>query len=96
MLKSALVQAVADSLGEEMSKRGAQKIVDTVLEEILNGVKADGIVQIAGFGTFKKKYRPARIGPKPGTKGEKMQYPASTTCTFKAGKDVKSFLHEEE
>ncbi len=89
MLKSDLVQNVQNVLGEGTSKNHAQAVVDAVLAEIAKGVKADGEARIAGFGTFKKKSRPARMGPKPGSPGEKIQYPASTTVTFKAGKELK-------
>lgn len=95
MLKSDLVEQLTVALsgrpslaGGQVSKANAQLILETVLGEIANGVKKHGLVQIAGFGTFKKKERPARMGPKPGT-GEKIQYPASTTMSFKPGKELK-------
>lgn len=93
MLKNELVLNIAKALGEDGSKRLAKDALDIVLQEIANGVKADGLVQLPGFGTFKKKYRPERVGPKPGTT-EKMTYPASTTVTFKAGKGLKDQVHE--
>ena len=90
MLKSDLIQNVATALGETTSKSAAQNIVEVVLNEIAKGVKADGEARIAGFGTFKKKERPARMGPKPGSPGEKIPYAAKTTVTFKAGKELQT------
>jgi DNA-binding protein HU-beta len=89
MLKSDLVLKVHTALGEGMDKARAQAAVDAVFAEIAKGLKADGEVRIAGFGIFKKKNRPARMGPKPGSPGERIQYAASTNVTFRAGKELK-------
>lgn len=93
MLKSELVVNIQKAMGEEGSKKLAQDALDIVLVEIANGLKADGLVQIPGFGTFKTKVRPERMGPKPGTK-DKMLYPASTSVAFKAGKELKAQVHK--
>ena len=93
MLKNELVLNIAKAMGEDGSKKAAKEALDIVLQAIAEGVKADGLVQLPGFGTFKKKFRPEREGPKPGTT-EKMTYPASTTVTFKAGKGLKDLVHD--
>ena len=45
-------------------------------------------VQLAGFGTFKVRERPARTGRNMQTK-EEIEIPASRTAAFKAGKAPK-------
>ncbi len=45
-------------------------------------------VTIPGFGTFATKRAAARTGTNPAT-GQKMQIPAKTRPTFKAGKNLK-------
>lgn len=94
MLKRELVLNIQKAMGDEGSKKLAQAALDIVLAEITNGLKDDGLVQIPGFGTFKTKVRPSRMGPKPGTK-EKMLYPASTSVSFKAGKELKTQVHKD-
>ena len=45
-------------------------------------------MQLAGFGTFEVRERPARTGRNQQTK-EEIEIPASRTAAFKAGKALK-------
>lgn len=66
MNKGDLIDAVAAKTGE--SRANSARFVDTVLGCIIEGVNRDGKVAIAGFGTFKKKHRKARMGMNPITR----------------------------
>ncbi len=89
MNKSELVQEVQKSLGDETSKAGAERAVDSVLEAIKKGVKKDKSVQLVGFGTFSVAKRAARKGINPRTK-EQISIKASKTVKFKPGAALKS------
>ncbi len=89
MNKTELVDTVASQL--DASRAEAARAVDAVLAAITDGLRAGDKVTIAGFGTFQKKSRAARMGTKPGT-GEKIQIPASTTCSFKPAQALKERL----
>ena len=54
----------------------------------MDAVAAGEKVSIIGFGTFEKKHRDARTGRNPAT-GKAMQFAASDTPVFKAGKAFK-------
>lgn len=84
--KTILVQEIATSLG--VSKAQAEKFVNTFIEIVTDSVKQGQEVIITGFGTFKKTTRRARQGVNPQTR-EKIQIPASTTVSFKAGRTLK-------
>ena len=47
----------------------SEKILDSIFDIILYGLKRDGIIKIKGFGTFKVLQKQARVGrnPKNGT-----------------------------
>lgn len=66
MNKGDLIDAVAAKTGE--SRASAARFADAVLECIVEGVNREGKVAIAGFGTFKKKHRKARMGMNPITR----------------------------
>ena len=89
MNKADLIEAVASQM--ESSKADATKAVEAVFAAITDGVKRDDKVAIAGFGTFQKKTRAARMGMNPATK-EKIQIAASTTCAFKPATGLKDAL----
>ena len=85
-----LAAAVAEATG---AKQGdAAKAVEAVLAAIRDGLKRDGKVAIAGFGSFETARREAREGRNPRT-GEAVQVAASTTVKFKPGKGLKDALN---
>lgn len=87
MNKGELIDAVASNLGE--SKTTAAKLVDVVLQSIVNGVAHDQKVAIAGFGTFRKRKRKGRTGVNPATKKEMVIEP-TTTIGFTASQTLRN------
>jgi len=84
--KSHLVAHVAQEL--RTSRLGAARLVDTVLDSIRKGLREDGSVTIAGFGTFEVKARKARVGRNPHT-GEPIQIEAGRRVGFRMGKALR-------
>ncbi len=91
MNKGELIEAVRNGLGDEASKKCAESALSVVLEAIADGVRKDDVVQIIGFGTFKKKHRAARMGRNPKT-GEPMQINASVSMGFSPSAALKKSL----
>jgi DNA-binding protein HU-beta len=85
--KSQLVTYVATEL--RLSRLGAARLVDTVLEGILKGLREDQSVTIAGFGTFEVKDRKARFGRNPHT-GEPIRIEAGRRVGFRMGKGLRN------
>ena len=86
MNKSQLVSHVAGEL--RTSRLGAARLVDSVLEGILKGLREERSVTIAGFGTFEVKDRKARVGRNPHT-GEPIQIAAGKRVGFRMGKTLR-------
>ena len=86
MNKGELVANVAEKAG--ISKKDAEKALNSVLAAIEEALIAGEKVQLVGFGTFEVKERKERIGKNPNTQ-EAMTIPASKAPTFKAGKALK-------
>lgn len=90
MNKTDLVATVAQK--SDISKKDAEKAVNAVISAIIESLKADDKVQIAGFGIFEAKRREARKGHNPMT-GAVIDIPASISPSFKAGKAFKDALN---
>ena len=73
------------------SKKQAIEMVELVLNEIMNAVKAGEEVAFSGFGIFKVVDRKARMGVNPKT-GEKIQIAASRKLKFRAAKAFKELV----
>lgn len=86
MNKSQLVAHVAEEL--RTSRLGSARLVDAVVAGVLKGLREDGSVTIAGFGTFEVKHRSARTGRNPHT-GEPIEIAAGRRVGFRMGKALR-------
>lgn len=60
MKKEHIADAVLVETGGKLSKKEATAAVNTVLETIAKGIKQEGLVKIAGFGTFRRSLSPCK------------------------------------
>jgi DNA-binding protein HU-beta len=84
--KTGLIEILADK--NDISKAKAEEFLASFIDTITENLKKDTEVTITGFGTFKKTKRKARNGVNPKT-GAKIKIAASTTASFKPGKNLK-------
>ena len=91
MNKKQLVNKIAVKLNQ--SKADAERTVDSILNLILDCLKGDEQVKIAGFGTYKVAKRKARIGRNPRT-GEQIQIAASQKVKFLPAKALKEMFNK--
>ena len=86
MNKTELIAAMAEQA--QISKKDAEAALKAFTDVVANELKANGKVQLVGFGTFEVAERAAREGRNPQT-GETMQIAAAKAPKFKAGKALK-------
>tara|TARA_B100000745_G_scaffold294549_1_gene237648 strand:+ start:11159 stop:11434 length:276 start_codon:yes stop_codon:yes gene_type:complete len=86
MNKADVIARVHETLGG--TKADSERAVDTVIDTIVNSLKAGEEVSIAGLGIFEAKMRAARTGRNPRT-GESIQIPAMRVPKFRAAKALK-------
>ena len=91
MNKTELIKKVAAE--NALSQKQAAAVVDSVLSSVVDSVAAGDAVALFGFGTFSVKHRDARQGRNPAT-GETMEFAASNTPVFKAGKALKEKVNK--
>ena len=73
--KSEILNAVADAVGEEVSRKHVKEVVETLVTVGHKELKKNGIFVLPGFAKFvvvKKPARPARKGINPFTKEKQM------------------------
>lgn len=93
MRKSDLAAAIAQKAN--LTKEDAQRILDTILDQIVYAVGRKDSVSLVGFGTFEPRHRGARAGKNPQT-GEAIIVGASNTVAFKPGKNLREAITQEE
>ena len=95
--KSAILQAVADAIGEDMSRKHVKLVVETLATVGHRELKKSGVFVLPGFAKFvvvKKPARPAREGINPFTK-QKQKFaakPASKGVRARPVKAIKDAL----
>ena len=90
MIKSELVQKIAEK-NPHLYHRDIERIVNTVLDEIINALKEGDRVELRGFGAFSAKARNARMGRNPRT-GEPVKIKASKKVAFRVAKELKEVI----
>ena len=86
MNKSEMIDAIASRT--ELTKIASGKVLDAVLETIIQAVARGDGVSLVGFGSFKASPRAAREGKNPQT-GEKIKIAATTVPKFSPGVSFK-------
>ena len=91
MNKKQLVASLSGSLN--LSKADAERTFDTITNTILDALKGDDTVKIAGFGTYKVAKRKARVGRNTRT-GAKIQIAAYKKVKFLPAKALKEVINK--
>ena len=76
---------------EGLTKKDAEKLLNTLVETVIGEVKDGKVVDINGFGKFLSKHKEARKAINPRTK-EEVEIPAKDTPAFKPAKAFKEAL----
>lgn len=87
MNKKQIIEQVAKDAG--ISKKQAQKSLDSVLNNIQKALKKGEKVTFVGFGTFMVRKRKARIARNPRNPNQTIKVPAKKVPVFKAGNLLK-------
>jgi len=90
MNKKILIERIAAEVPS--TKKDAEKMLETMIETIINELKAGNTITITGFGAFIPRTRYARNGVNPQNPSEKIQIPEVRVAKFKAGKTLKDAM----
>ena len=77
------------------SKKTSENLLEDVLSNIIDNLKANKKVKISNFGTFSIRKKKSRLGRNPKTK-EKKIISERNVVLFKASKDFKEYINKNE
>lgn len=77
---------------EGSTKKQVEKMIDTLTNTVIEELKNDREVTIAGFGTFLSRIRYARGGVNPQNPSQKITIPEVKVAKFKTGYNLKQAL----
>ena len=93
MNKASLIERIAAE--SAVSKKDAEKMLDSLVTIIINELKVGNEVTITGFGTFLSRTRHARGGVNPQNPSERIEIPEVVVAKFKTGKTLKDALKDK-
>ena len=93
MIKSELIKRIA-AQNPHLYERDVEKIVNALLDEIVQAMRCGDRVELRGFGVFSAKLRGARTGRNPRT-GAAVTVAKKAMPTFRTGKDMRARLNRE-
>ena len=92
MIKSQLIDKVAEA--NRLTRRNAERVVETVLDAITQALVDDNRVELRGFGVLSVRHRKPRSARNPKT-GVGVHVEAKRVPFFKAGKSIKKALNKK-
>src|SRR5262249_11310172 len=90
---SDLIQRII-SQNPHLYQRDVEKIVNTILDEIVDALRRGDRLELRGFGAFSAKLRRPRKGRNPKT-GAEVQVAQKAIPYFKTGKEMRAGLNPE-
>ena len=93
MIKSELIKRIA-AQNPHLYERDVEKIVNALLDEIVQAMRCGDRVELRGFGVFSAKLRGARQGRNPRT-GVVVSVAKKAIPYFKTGKEMRAQLNRE-
>lgn len=93
MIKSQLVAKLVER-NPSLSFRDAERVVNAILDEIVDGLAQGRRVELRGFGVFTVRERKPRTSRNPST-NETVEVPAKKAPHFKAGKELHERLNRD-
>jgi integration host factor subunit beta len=94
MLKSDLVRRLMVQC-PHLYERDIEKVVNAILEEIIEALRQGGRVELRGFGVLFVKQREARNGRNPRT-GAAVSVSAKALPAFRTGKEMRQRLNRSD
>ena len=93
LTKKDIVNSLYMQIG--FSKKISESLLEDVLSNIIDNLKAKKKVKISNFGTFSIRKKKSRLGRNPKTK-EKKIISERNVVLFKASKDFKEYINKNE
>jgi integration host factor subunit beta len=91
MIKSELIQQIAEK-NPHLYHRDLERVVQTILGEIVTAMSRGDRVELRGFGAFSVREREARVGRNPRT-GHAVDVESKRVPFFKTGKELRQRLN---
>jgi integration host factor subunit beta len=93
MIKSQLVQRIA-AQNPHLSQRDVEKVVNIILERIVDAMVCGDRVELRGFGTFSVRFRDARVARNPKT-GELVTVDRRALPHFTSAREMRRRLNRK-
>ena len=93
MIKSELIRRISPQ-NPHLYDRDLEKVVNAILDEMIEALRRGDRVELRGFGAFSVKLREARTGRNPRT-GVVVSVAKKAYPYFKTGKDMRERLNRE-
>lgn len=94
MIKSELIARIADG-NHHLFHKDIERIVNVILDEIIDALARGDRVELRGFGAFTVKHRKPRTGRNPRT-GESVKVDEKFVPFFKTGRELRERLNKDQ
>lgn len=90
LTKATIIENLHEQLG--YNRNEIHKVIDCFFEEIKNGLNADQIIELRGFGTFEIRTRKGREKARNPKTGHMVSVQTHGVAVFRPGKEIKEMV----
>ena len=95
MVRSEIISKLSEKIHRKLKKSDLEKILNILIDTIIEGIKNNRSTEIRSFGRFSVKKLKAKISRNPRT-GEKIRVPEKISIAFKMTKELKRKINQKE
>lgn len=90
LTKATIIENLHDKLG--ISRNEIHEVIDNFFEEVKDGLGADKIIELRGFGTFEIRTRKGREKARNPKTGNMVSVQSHGVAVFRPGKEIKDMV----
>ena len=96
MVRSEIISKLSDKIHRKLKKSELEKILNIVVNTIIDGVKENKSVELRNFGRFSPKKIKQKLNARNPKTGEKIQTSEKKSIAFKMSKELRRKINKSE
>jgi nucleoid DNA-binding protein len=96
MVRSEIISKLSDKIHQKLKKSELEKILNIVIQTIINGIRDQKSIELRNFGRFSQKRIRARLNARNPRTGETIRTLEKKSISFKMSKELTNKINKKE
>ena len=96
MVRSEIISKLSEKIHQKLKKSELEKILNIVIQTIINGIRDQKSIELRNFGRFSQKIIRARLNARNPRTGETIRTLEKKSISFKMSKELMNKINNKE